>query len=233
MTFLVQAIVFLLFFGSRYQIPLTPLFLVQGIEFNCFLVQGYHKFHCFLVQGITFPLFFGQIIESYLFHFFINTCFMSSEMSRRLHLGRQRPSSSGGSSGSTISSTLSTQSPPRCPAILRHNAAREVTSVLHVTAADTAAATAGDRTCPEEPFEPMIWGVHTRILEGTVNIWTSTLPISTLLRYLLRWAIPPHHGDNFVSIGLAPFAIITHAKGGLQNKLLKLRMDLNITHAQF
>jgi hypothetical protein len=130
MTFLVQGIVFLLFFGSRYQIPLTPLFFGSGHRIPLFFGPEYRIPLFFGSEYRFFPLFLVQGIESYLFHFFINTCFMSSEMCRRLHLGRRRPGSSRGSGGSTISSTLSTQSPPRCSAILRHVAAGEVASVL-------------------------------------------------------------------------------------------------------
>jgi hypothetical protein len=74
-------------------------------------------------------------------------------------------------------------------------------------------------------------GEHPKNLEGAVDVWTSTVPISTLLRYLLRGAIDPHHVDRSVSIGSAPFAIITQTKGGLQLKRFKLCMDLSITHA--
>jgi hypothetical protein len=78
-----------------------------------------------------------------------------------------------------------------------------------------------------------IRGVHPKILEGAVDVWTSTVPISTLPRYLLGWAIDSHHVNKSVSMGSALVALITQTKGGLQHKRFKLFMDLSVTHAQF
>jgi hypothetical protein len=75
-------------------------------------------------------------------------------------------------------------------------------------------------------------GVHPKIFEGAVDVWTSTSHLNAPA-VSFGWAIDPHHVDKSVRRGSALVALITHTKGELQPKRFKLCMDLSVTHAQF
>jgi hypothetical protein len=80
MTFLVQGIIFLLFFGSRYQIPLTPLFFGSKYQISLFFGSKYQISLFFWFKVSNFVVFWFRVSILVVFWFKVSLfqCFFGS-----------------------------------------------------------------------------------------------------------------------------------------------------------